>query len=78
MSKAKEQVIVPELEDICTRQIDRYVEAAKLTYQYSLRYHEIKKIARECGAFKMMRHQSLIDYAKFDTYMAWRLYFYIK
>ncbi len=66
----KEKVIIPELEEACEKQVDRYVEAMKLTYQYSLRYHEIKRIARECNSFKMMRKQSLVDYAKFDAYIA--------
>ncbi len=66
----KETVLIPELEAACEQKVDRYVEAVKLTKQYSLRYHEIKRIARECNAFKMMRKQSLIDYAKFDAYVA--------
>lgn len=43
----KEKVMIPELEEACENQMDRYVEASKLTYQYSLRYYEIKRIARE-------------------------------
>ena len=66
----KEKIVIPELEKNLEQISNRYVEAMKMTYQYSLRYHEIKKIARECGAFKMMRKQSLIDYAKFDAYIA--------
>lgn len=66
----KEKVMIPELEEACENRMDRYVEASKLTYQYSLRYYEIKRIARECNSFKMMRRQSLVDYAKFDAYIA--------
>ena len=66
----KEMVVIPELEEACAQKATRYVEARTLVDRYSLRYYEVKRIARECGAFKQMRKQSLIDYAVFDAYIA--------
>ena len=65
----KKDIVIPELEKDVNRIPTAYVEAEQLCYTYSLRYFEIKKVARECGAFKMMRRQSFINVRQFDRYV---------
>ena len=66
---SKKDIVIPELEECVNRTPTAYVKAERLCYTYSLRYYEIKKVARECGAFKMMHRQSFIDVNRFDQYV---------
>lgn len=65
----KKDIVISDLEKDVNRIPTAYVEAESLCYIYSLRYYEIKKVARECGAFKMMRRQSFINVRQFDRYV---------
>lgn len=64
-----ERIIIPELEKEYVSN-KRYVKARDLTYQYSLKFPDIRKLAMESNTYKRIRRQVLIDYPKFDAYIA--------
>lgn len=61
-------IIIPALEKACENLPQRYVDAHKMCRIYSLRYDQVKKVARESNSFKMMRQMSLVDSVRFDDY----------
>lgn len=52
----------------------QYVDSESVCRRYSLRYYEVKVLARSCNSFRMIRQRGVIDLVKFEDFVRSQFY----